>query len=80
MKKKKRDDWEKLDEKEMKRNEERIVWKKKEGIEVKKIYKKEDMEGIGNMGKMKGFEKLMRGKREKMYEGSKWKIRKYEGL
>ncbi|ENX67651.1 methylmalonyl-CoA mutase [Brucella canis CNGB 1324] len=70
MTKKTRADWETLAEKELKRPADSLVWHTPEGIDVKPLYTQDDLEGIGHLGTLPGFEPFLRGPRATMYAGS----------
>lgn len=80
MTKKTRADWETLAEKELKRPADSLVWHTPEGIDVKPLYTQDDLEGIGHLGTLPGFEPFLRGPRATMYAGRPWTIRQYAGF
>ncbi|PDT83075.1 methylmalonyl-CoA mutase [Sinorhizobium sp. BJ1] len=75
-----RKDWETLAEKELKTSPENLVWHTPEGIEVKPLYTRDDLEGIGPLDSLPGFEPFLRGPRATMYAGRPWTIRQYAGF
>ncbi|AFL50151.1 methylmalonyl-CoA mutase [Sinorhizobium fredii] len=75
-----RKDWETLAERELKTSPENLVWHTPEGIEVKPLYTRDDLEGIGPLDSVPGFEPFLRGPRATMYAGRPWTIRQYAGF
>src|SRR5690606_40609230 len=75
-----RADWETLYEKELKRQTDSLIWHTPEGIDVKPVYTEDDLEGIGHLGTLPGFEPFVRGPRATMYAGRPWTIRQYAGF
>ncbi len=75
-----RKDWEALAEKELKSSPENLVWHTPEGIEVKPLYTRDDLEGIDPLDTLPGFEPFLRGPRATMYVGRPWTIRQYAGF
>ncbi len=74
-------DWMDLASKELKGSDpEALVWQTPEGIPVKPLYTEEDLEGIGHLGTLPGFEPFLRGPRATMYAGRPWTIRQYAGF
>ncbi|WP_417768039.1 methylmalonyl-CoA mutase [Stappia sp.] len=74
-------DWMDLASKELKGGDpEGLVWQTPEGIPVKPLYTEEDLEGIGHLGTLPGFEPFLRGPRATMYAGRPWTIRQYAGF
>ena len=60
--KKKKDDWAKLAEKEIKnKNLDDLLWKTPEGIEVKSLYTMEDLIGLNHINTFPGFPPYVRG-------------------
>ncbi|WP_404338313.1 methylmalonyl-CoA mutase [Sphingomonas sp. MMS12-HWE2-04] len=70
------DAWEALAGKEVKGRD--LTWHTPEGIDVKPLYTKEDVEGI-DPG-LPGFAPFTRGVRASMYAGRPWTIRQYAGF
>mgnify|MGYP004721334465 FL=1 len=75
-----RADWEALAEKELKRPADSLVWHTPEGIDVKPLYTADDLDKIGHLGTLPGFEPFLRGPRATMYAGRPWTIRQYAGF
>ncbi|WP_249694854.1 methylmalonyl-CoA mutase [Stappia sp. WLB 29] len=74
-------DWMDLASKELKGSDPQdLVWQTPEGIPVKPLYTEEDLEGIGHLGTLPGFEPFLRGPRATMYAGRPWTIRQYAGF
>ena len=51
-----------------------------EGITTKPLYTKADLDDIGHMNDLPGFEPFTRGPRATMYAGRPWTIRQYAGF
>jgi methylmalonyl-CoA mutase len=62
------------------RDPQELVWNTPEGIPVKPLYTAEDLDGIGHLGTLPGFEPFLRGPRATMYAGRPWTIRQYAGF
>ncbi len=75
-----RADWETLAEKELKQPVDNLIWHTPEGIDVKPLYTEDDLQGIGHLGTLPGFEPFLRGPRATMYAGRPWTIRQYAGF
>ncbi|GAA4124482.1 methylmalonyl-CoA mutase [Aminobacter aganoensis] len=75
-----KDAWKKLAEREIKAPPDTLTWNTPEGIEVKPLYTAEDLEGVGHLGTLPGFEPFLRGPRATMYTGRPWTIRQYAGF
>ena len=77
----KKDAWRALAEKELKgRPLSDLTWYTLEGIAVEPLYTEEDVEGLGHLGSLPGFEPFVRGPRATMYAGRPWTIRQYAGF
>ncbi len=74
------DSWKKLTEREIKASPDTLTWNTPEGIEVKPLYTADDLQGIGHLGSLPGFEPFLRGPRATMYTGRPWTIRQYAGF
>jgi methylmalonyl-CoA mutase len=74
------DDWRKLAQKDLKADPDTLVWHTPEGIDVKPLYTGEDLQGIGHLDSLPGFEPFVRGPRATMYAGRPWTIRQYAGF
>ncbi|MEE9426843.1 MAG: methylmalonyl-CoA mutase family protein, partial [Paracoccaceae bacterium] len=73
--------WQSLAEKELRdRALDDLNWQTPEGIEVKPVYTKQDVEDLAHMGGMPGFAPYTRGPRATMYTGRPWTIRQYAGF
>ncbi|PDT49622.1 methylmalonyl-CoA mutase [Sinorhizobium fredii] len=75
-----RKDWEALAEKELNASPESLTWHTPEGIEVKPLYTQGDLDAIGSLDSLPGFEPFLRGPRATMYAGRPWTIRQYAGF
>jgi methylmalonyl-CoA mutase len=73
-------DWQTLAEKELKASPDKLTWETPEGIAVKPLYTGDDLEGMGHLGTLPGFEPFVRGPRATMYAGRPWTIRQYAGF
>ena len=73
-------DWKIMAEKELKRPADSLIWNTPEGIAVKPLYTAEDLDGIGHLGSLPGFDPFIRGPRATMYAGRPWTIRQYAGF
>ena len=80
--KKNKEDWSKLAKKELEGKEfnNNLSWKSEEGIEVKSLYTKDDLEGLTHLDSMPGFAPYVRGPKATMYYGRPWTIRQYAGF
>ena len=73
-------DWEALAAKELKAAPASLAWHTPEGIEVKPLYTRDDLEGIGHLDSLPGLEPFLRGPRATMYAGRPWTLRQYAGF
>ncbi len=74
-------DWLDLASREMKGgNPEDLIWQTPEGIDVKPLYTRDDLEGLENIDSLPGFEPFLRGPKATMYAGRPWTIRQYAGF
>jgi methylmalonyl-CoA mutase len=55
-------------------------WQTDEGIAVKPLYTKADLEGMGHLENLPGFSPFVRGPKATMYTGRPWTIRQYAGF
>ncbi|GAA2827556.1 methylmalonyl-CoA mutase [Aminobacter aminovorans] len=74
------DSWKKLAEREIKASPDTLTWNTPEGIDVKPLYTADDLEGVGHLGTLPGFQPFLRGPRATMYTGRPWTIRQYAGF
>jgi len=51
-----------------------------EGISVKPLYTREDLEGLDHVGSLPGMAPYVRGPRATMYAGRPWTVRQYAGF
>jgi len=75
--------WKKIAEKEsagMKTTLEALTTKTQEGINVKPLYTKEDLEGLEVVDTLPGISPFVRGPKATMYTGRPWTIRQYAGF
>ncbi|WP_297322405.1 methylmalonyl-CoA mutase [uncultured Bartonella sp.] len=72
--------WKKLAEKELKAPSETLLWQTPEGIAVKPVYTKDDLEDNDILDSLPGLEPFLRGPRATMYTGRPWTIRQYAGF
>ena len=73
--------WQKLAEKELKgKSPDSLTWNTLEGIPVKPLYTKADLDGIGHLDGVPGIAPFTRGVRATMYAGRPWTIRQYAGF
>ncbi len=74
-------DWLDLATKERKgRDPEELTWHTIEGIDVKPLYTREDVEGLEHLRSLPGFPPYVRGPKATMYAGRPWTIRQYAGF
>lgn len=74
-------DWTKLATKESKgKSVEEMSWTSAEGIIVKPLYTKSDIEKLKYSDTMPGLEPFIRGPKATMYNGRPWTIRQYAGF
>ncbi|QEH31833.1 Methylmalonyl-CoA mutase [Aquisphaera giovannonii] len=59
---------------------ENLDWKTPEGIDVKPLYTRKDVEGLEYADTLPGFEPFVRGPQSTMYAGRPWTIRQYAGF
>ena len=71
---KNREDWSKLAKKELegKNDNNKLSWKSEEGIEIKSLYTKEDLQGLAHLDTMPGFAPYVRGPKASMYYRRLW--------
>lgn len=73
--------WIGLAEKELKgKPVETLNWNSPEGISIKPLYTREDLEGLNHLDSMPGMEPFVRGPRATMYTVRPWTIRQYAGF
>jgi len=59
---------------------EKLAWTTPEGLTVKPLYTKADVEGLPNVDTLPGFEPFLRGPQPTMYAVKPWTIRQYAGF
>jgi len=57
-----------------------LVWKTPEGLQVKALYTRKDVEGLGHADTLPGFAPYVRGPQPTMYAVKPWTIRQYAGF
>ncbi len=73
--------WKELAEKQLRGKPlESLTRKTPEGIDVKPLYTKEDLEKVEYLGNLPGFDPYVRGPMATMYAGRPWTIRQYAGF
>jgi methylmalonyl-CoA mutase len=75
-----RTDWESLAAQEVKGDLERLQWHTAEGLDVSPLYTGDDLEGLGFVDTLPGFDPFVRGIRATMYANRPWTIRQYAGF
>jgi methylmalonyl-CoA mutase len=76
-----RERWQKLAAEERKgRSSDDLVWQTPEGLEVKPLYTRADVEGLDFSDEIPGAFPFIRGPRATMYAGQPWTIRQYGGF
>lgn len=79
--KKSLEDWQALASKERKgKPVEELTWDTPEGIAVKPLYTREDIEGLDHLGSLPGMAPFVRGPKATMYAGRPWTVRQYAGF
>ena len=73
-------DWEALATRELKSPVENLIWNTPEGIAVKPLYTRDDLDKVGHLNSLPGFAPFTRGPRATMYAGRPWTIRQYAGF
>ncbi len=76
-----RDDWAALARRELKGADPgSLTWRTLEGIAVKPLYTRADLEGLSHLDGLPGLPPFTRGVRATMYAGRPWTIRQYAGF
>jgi methylmalonyl-CoA mutase len=57
-----------------------LNWNTPDGVVVKPLYTRKDLEGIAHADSLPGFEPFLRGPQATMYAGRPWTIRQYAGF
>ncbi|MGI9288884.1 MAG: methylmalonyl-CoA mutase [Pseudomonadales bacterium] len=74
-------EWRELAIKQMRgKTPEDLTWNTAEGIDVKPLYTKQDLESLPYANTMPGTEPFVRGPQATMYAGRPWTIRQYAGF
>ncbi len=76
------EDWQNLASKELnnEKNFSDLTWNTPEGIKIKALYTKEDLDNLSHIDNMPGFPPYTRGTKATMYAGRPWTIRQYAGF
>jgi methylmalonyl-CoA mutase len=72
--------WRAAAEKEIKANPNTLMWRTPEGIHVRPVYTRGDLEGLKILDSAPGEKPFVRGPRATMYAGRPWTIRQYAGF
>ncbi|MGQ0833290.1 MAG: methylmalonyl-CoA mutase [Microthrixaceae bacterium] len=76
-----RERWRELARKDLKgADPDSLVWHTPEGIDVRPLYLREDLDGIDAVDSLPGISPFVRGVRSTMYAGRPWTIRQYAGF
>ena len=74
-------DWEKIALDELKGiKTDRLIKETPEGIKVKPLYTKDDLEDLNHMNSLPGIEPFVRGPKATMYTSRPWTVRQYSGF
>ena len=74
-------DWEKIALEELKGiKTDRLIKETPEGIKVKPLYTKDDLEDLNHMNSLPGIEPFVRGPKATMYTSRPWTVRQYSGF
>ncbi len=74
-------DWEKIALDELKGiKTDRLIKETPEGIKVKPLYTKDDLENLNHMNSLPGIEPFVRGPKATMYTSRPWTVRQYSGF
>ena len=75
------DQWKALAEKQLRgKSIDSLTWKTPEGIDVKPLYTKKDLDELEHADTLPGIEPYVRGPMATMYAGRKWTVRQYAGF
>jgi len=75
------EDWRQLALKECKgKPVESLTWDTPEGIAVKALYTREDLENVDHLDSLPGLAPFVRGPKATMYAGRPWTVRQYAGF
>ena len=78
------EDWKELAARELKNQNDcenqKLSSESEEGIKIKTLYTKDDLEGLEHLNTMPGFPPFVRGPKATMYFGRPWTIRQYAGF
>ena len=73
--------WQALAAKQLKgRSLDDLLWHTAEGIDVKPLYTREDVQNLPHVDSLPGLEPFVRGPQATMYAGRPWTIRQYAGF
>ena len=74
-------DWKKIALEELKGiKTDRLIKETPEGIKVKPLYTKDDLEDLNHMNSLPGIEPFVRGPKATMYTSRPWTVRQYSGF
>ena len=74
-------DWEKIAFEELKGiKTDRLIKETPEGIKVKPLYTKDDLENLNHINSLPGMEPFVRGPKATMYTSRPWTVRQYSGF
>ncbi len=74
-------DWEKIAFEELKGiKTDRLIKETPEGIKVKPLYTKDDLEDLNHINSLPGMEPFVRGPKATMYTSRPWTVRQYSGF
>ena len=74
-------DWEKIAFEELKGiKTDRLIKETPEGIKVKQLYTKDDLENLNHINSLPGMEPFVRGPKATMYTSRPWTVRQYSGF
>ena len=74
-------DWEKIAFEELKGIKiDRLIKETPEGIKVKPLYTKDDLENLNHINSLPGMEPFVRGPKATMYTSRPWTVRQYSGF
>ena len=75
------DCWEKIAFEELKGiKTDRLIKETPEGIKVKPLYTKDDLENLNHINSLPGMEPFVRGPKATMYTSRPWTVRQYSGF
>ncbi len=72
--------WRALAEKQSRQSLQQLTWQTPEGIDLKPLYTRDDLDGIAHVDSLPGMRPFVRGPQATMYAGRPWTIRQYAGF